>query len=582
MYLPTISTHYSLYLGLSKPKQVAERLVELDLPGCILADNNLSGCIAITKAMKEVGKKALLGYRVKVYEDVKDRAAEALYEIVLIARSLKGWKQLLQIVAQSNSPHAWHIHPRLDRDMLTHDEEVSDLLCYNTTPLTRDDGEFLFGCFEDRFYSGAGEHYEFQDGQHKTKRIALIESYYPRQEDVLDHRILICAKLKTSFDYVPQKLVGEDSWLGQFFDDDRYYIKSAEQAKENFTDEELANTLELMNRCEDFSILSPPVLPAFSCPNDANPDEYLRQLCRNGWREKIKDVVPQEELPKYVERIKYELEVLQGAGLSSYFLIVKDILDFCHHNGWLTGVRGSAFGCLVSYLIGITDLDPVEYDLIFERFYNAARTGSYPDIDMDIPTFAREPVLQYLRQKYGEENVGQIITFQTLMGRGAIKAVFNAYGKISATELNAITENIIDKSKIADELQQMKDDGHEPSVIRWALENKPEAFKDYCYLDENDKLQGPMAKRFEQAMRLEGTKVISSRHPGGIVISPTRLSDYVPMALDLQHMAMQCALEMDDAASAGLVKLDVLGLNFQNKVMGAVDILLTGDIKAYV
>jgi DNA polymerase-3 subunit alpha len=283
-----------------------------------------------------------------------------------------------------------------------------------------------------------------------------------------------------------------------------------------------------------------------------------------------------------VERIKYELEVLQGAGLSSYFLIVADIVNFVRKNGWLPGPgRGSAAGCLVSYLISITSIDPIKYDLLFERFYNAGRnTGdriSMPDIDVDVPIDKREAVIQYIKDTYGQDKVSQMVTFNTIKGRGALKDVLRVYGNISFEEMNKITKNIPDESKIADELQEMKEESGEASIIRWALENNKEKLQEWCFMDESSsELHGPLSKRFEQAIRLEGTKSNQSKHAAGIAISAEPLNELCPMVYDSKNNQLIAGMEMQDLESLGIIKFDILGVAMLDKVMTIQDILNQG------
>jgi DNA polymerase-3 subunit alpha len=343
---------------------------------------------------------------------------------------------------------------------------------------------------------------------------------------------------------------------------------------------ELSNTLKVGELCENFSPLSKPILPRFDFPKEFKDEsEYLRQLCRDGWKIKIEPHIPKDKQQTYVDRIKYELEVLQGAGLSSYFLIVRDILQFVRNNGWLPGPgRGSAAGCLVSYLIGITNIDPIKYDLLFERFYNAGRNTkdriSMPDIDVDVPITQRDTIIQYIKDKYGNDRVSQMITFNTLKGRGALKEVLRVYDNISFEEMNSITKNIPDEAKIADELQEIREEEGEASIIRWALENNPD--KDWCSIDENGELIGPLAKRFEQAIRMEGTKYNQSKHAAGIAIAAKPLDTICPMIFDTKTDQKIAGLEMNDLDALGVIKFDILGIALLDKIMFVNSLLKKG------
>jgi DNA polymerase III subunit alpha len=244
------------------------------------------------------------------------------------------------------------------------------------------------------------------------------------------------------------------------------------------------------------------------------------------------------------------------------------------------GVHNSAAGCLVSYLIGITSIDPIEYDLLFDRFYNAGRNTSdrisMPDIDVDVPINKRENIIEYIKEKYGYDKVSQMITFNTIKGRGALKDVLRVYGNIGFEEMNKITKNIPDESKISDELQEMREETGESSIIRWALENRSEALKEWCYLDENNELQGPLAKRFDQAIRLEGTKSNQSRHAAGIAISSEPLDQICPMVYDSKNDQLIAGMEMQDLENIGIIKFDILGIAYLDKVMLISDLLKEG------
>lgn len=242
------------------------------------------------------------------------------------------------------------------------------------------------------------------------------------------------------------------------------------------------------------------------------------------------------------------------------------------------GVHNSAAGCLVSYLIGITSIDPIKYHLLFERFFNAARASSMPDIDVDVPINKREQIIEYIKDKYGHDKVSQMITFNTMKGRGALKDVLRVYGNIGFEEMNRITKNIPDEAKIADELQEMKEETGEASIIRWALENNSEKLKEWCYIDDNGELQGPLAKRFEQAIRLEGTKSNQSKHAAGIAISYDPLQELCPMIYDSKTNQPIAGMEMQDLEALGVIKFDLLGIALLDKVMCISDLLKNGIV----
>lgn len=635
MYFPlNCHTHYSLLQGLNKPSDIAKRVKELGLAGCAITDiASLAGSVNFIKTMNKNGLKAILGCKVFITSDLSDSP------VVLLAKNTEGWKTLIKITSEANKPENYKHNPKLTIEQLA---ELSDgnIIVLNghvgsdlskvifDHDFSEDERPFDAGDYEEtkayihedwinramslvkKYQEAVGTENFFiqiqaqdQDASpvqkvlseglryvsKKTgaKCVASNDSRYCRKDDADDHRVLICNLLRTTLPEVKSKISKFSLSLKvphkKFFRSNRYHIPSQEEMAEVHTEEELKNTLEVADMCEEYDVLSPPILPEFECPNDEDVDEHLRALCRQGWKEKIEGVVPQEKHRVYIDRINSELKVLQDAGLSSYFLIVADIINEIRRSGWLPGPgRGSAAGCLVSYLIGITSIDPIAYGLIFERFYNAGRnTGgrvSMPDIDMDVPVSKRDEIIDYIKSKYGSNRVAQMITFQTMMGRSAMKDVLRTYGDVPFEEMNRITENIPDKADIADDLQEMMEETGESSIIRWALENKADKLRDWCYIDSDGNLQGRMAKRFEQAIRLEGTKRTQSKHAAGVIIAPQPLNEICPMVLDSTTKQLVAGLEMQDMEDIGMIKFDVLGVAMLDKIMGVQGILRTGDV----
>jgi DNA polymerase-3 subunit alpha len=612
---------YSLLDGLSKPSQIAERCKEIGVKNCALTDHgNIAGSVKFYSEMKKAGIKPILGCELYICaDDPKNKTKENkdLSHFIVLAKNYKGWKQLIKLVSESNRAEHFYHKPRLDLKTLSKfidgnliaiighlGSTLADALIDNYTTIRQDWKERGKETIE-KIHKIFGKENVFLEAQlmdHKnltiqtqltdcirylgkstdTKVICTPDAHYCRKEDAVDQRVLLCNNLKTTFPEISRKISNnEDVPLGCFFLSDNYHILSYDEMKELHTQEEIDNTNYVASMIEDYDILSKPNLPTYSCPNNLNPDEYLRELCRKGWREKIAPKVPVDQQPSYVERIKQELEVLQGAGLSSYFLIVQDIVNFVKQNNWLAGPgRGSAAGCLVSYLIGITSIDPLSYNLIFERFYSAGRNTkdrvSLPDIDVDVPILKREDVIAYIKNKYGQENVSQMITFNTMKGRGALKDVLRVYGNITFEEMNKITKHIPDEAKISDELQEMKEETGEASIIRWALENHSEQLKEWCYVDENNELQGPLAKRFEQAIRLEGTKTNQSKHAAGIAMSSIPLHEICPMVYDGKNDQSIAGMEMQDLEAIGVIKFDILGIALLDKVMSIANLLKQG------
>ena len=231
--------------------------------------------------------------------------------------------------------------------------------------------------------------------------------------------------------------------------------------------------------------------------------------------------------------------------------------------------RGSAAGCLISYLIGVTKIDPVEYDLLFERFYNAGRNSdgnvSLPDIDMDVPGKRRDDVINYLKDKYGHKHVSQMITFGRLQGRSAIKEVLRINDVCSFGEMNAITKSVPNEADISDQLAEM--DEEDRSIIRWSLINRADELRDFCHITNEGKLEGDYAQYFQQAIDIEGTFKTQGKHAAGVVISKNPLHTVCPMVKQRGSTEKIAGLEMADLEALGHVKFDVLGINLLDKLM---------------
>ena len=371
--------------------------------------------------------------------------------------------------------------------------------------------------------------------------------------------------MKTNVPKVTSKLQKDEDFENKhFFTSESYHLKKPRDAGKD------KKMFDAIAACEEYEITGKPMLPEFDVPDGFDNDEYLKELCRHGWKSKLAPagkVKDPTQRDVYLQRVKKELEVIFKANLSGYFLIVQDIVNHVKDRGWIAGPgRGSAAGCLISYLIGITEVDPIEFDLLFERFYNEGRNTedhvSLPDVDMDVPAEHRDEVIDYIKEKYGVNKVSQMVTFGKLQGRAAIKEVLRINDAVSFSEMNAITDSIPDEAKISDQLEMMED----KSIIRWALENESEALKSWCYYDEDGNLDGPLSHYFEQAIKIEGTNKSQGKHAAGVIISKHPLAEVCPMVKD-KNGKMIAALEMNDLEAMGHVKFDVLGIDLLSKIM---------------
>lgn len=404
--------------------------------------------------------------------------------------------------------------------------------------------------------------------------ISSGDTHYLKPENAEDQRVLLCNRLKTTIPKMYKQISSDedDSSMSGFFKTDRYYLHSADDIYKINSESEIKYTLEVAESIEDYDLYNPPIIPIFPCPNNLSSDEYMKNICREGWKEKL---IFTEEHPKdeYVKRIKMELETLQGAKLSDYFLIIQDFISYIKSKGFLVNPgRGSAGGCLTSYLMGITAIDPIPPGLIFERFYNAGRNApgkpaSLPDIDCDIQGAAAEVAVKYLRDKYGHENVGQIGTYGRLMAKACMKDVLRAYEACDATTANKICSFLIDESAISDELQEMKEEDEEgkASIIDWALQNNAKELREWAWITPDKDIEGPFAKYFKCARRLEGTYRQPGKHAAGYVIYPNAVTDICPVIYD-DIGDCQISYDMHDVEYTGGVKIDVLKVWALDKV----------------
>lgn len=620
-YIPLhCHSHYSLLDGLSKPYQIGDRCEKINAKACALTDHgNIAGAVKFHTEMKSRGIKPILGCEIYLcHKDpsIKDKNNKSLSHFIVLAKNLSGWRQLIQIVSRSNSPDFYYHKPRIDIDTLSEYCDGNIIgFCGHLGSLIADQiaidnsissdwknigiryvGKLkeIFGkenfFLESQLMDSINTPFQKQVNScireiahmTNTRVICTPDAHYAEKQDAIDQRVLLCNNIKTTFPNISRKIQNKEAFgMSCFFESDNFHILSQEEMSALHTEEEIDNTNIVADMCEEYEISHKPRLPQFKCPKDFDPDTYLRELCRHGWKEKISSNIEKDGQFAYLERIKSELDVLQSAKLSSYFLIVQDIVNYVKSQQWLPGPgRGSAAGCLVSYLIGITNIDPIKYNLLFDRFYNAGRNTddriSMPDIDVDVPINKRENVIDYIKHTYGENKVSQMITFNTIKGRGALKDVLRAYGNIGFEEMNKITKNIPDESKIADELQEMKDDTGEASIIKWSLENNADKLKEWCYYDSDGVLRGPLSKRFEQAIRLEGTKSNQSKHAAGVVIADTALAELCPMIYDTKTKQNIAGMEMQDLESIGIIKFDILGVAMLDKIMTIQELLFQG------
>ena len=620
---------FSLLDGFSKPEAIAKRCKDLGYASCAITDHGtLGGTASFAKACKKYDIKPLLGCEFYVSQEnsnIKTKENGKHSHLCVIAKGNEGWKSLIKASSASNLPENFYKKPRLDLDKIANysngnfiafsGHPGSDLcnILFNDLKSAYEASQydvartFVHPDWEQRAVQLVHKHYDlfgkenfYVENQridienmpaadvaskilryickkYKFKSIGTPDAHYAERKDAIDQRVLLCTATQTTMKNVERSIENNEEFgLSSFFRSNKFYIPDFDEVKSLYLPEEIENCNIIAEQCGTYDLFNRPMLPQFDCPNNIESGSYLTKLALEGAEKKLGGLSG-----KYLERFNHEFKVISDAGLSPYFLIVQDYCNWARSNGWLVGKgRGSGAGSLVSYLLNITGIDPLKYDLLFERFYNAGRNQpgrvSLPDIDCDFPIRKRDQVISYMRKKYGENKVSQMVTFSRLQGRAALKDVLRVNERCSFEEMNKITESIPDESAIADDLQEMREEDGDSSIIRWALENQAKELSQWCVLKDDGKLEGPMAIDFAQAMRIEGSKRNQGKHAAGVVISPLPLQDCCPMAYDKTTDKPICGLEMSDLESMGFVKFDILGVAALDKIMGVADSLRKG------
>lgn len=600
--LLTCHSEYSLLKSHNRCAKISERLEELGIENAALTDyGSVSGAVNFNQNVSVpkhiLGSKLFLTFGDSTQKGNENRIS--CYDTVL-AKSMNGWKSLLGLISLANDSSHFFDAPRLSKKDLTGNVDeiiyMTGAVDSSLAKLIIEDGRII----PDFKVVGCRYLKELQEIIDKDSLFVQVEAisnesilasqlasavreiakyceipvvatpnpHYLKREDQRDQHILLAGSVNGDLDKAKKTDI-----LEKFFRSDRYHIPSYDEMKEYHSEEELANTNLVSDMCENYKITQSPIMPEFKCPDGMSDIQYLRELCIEGWNRLVKPVIDKNPALKneYGKRQKYELSIFEEYNISSYFLIVADIIRECKSRGFITGVgRGSAAGCLTSYVTGITQVDPIKYGLLFERFLNPGRLSkehtSPPDIDIDVPKEARQLMIDYARGKYGHDNVGQIITFTTLKAKKALKQVMGAEGNIPFEIQNAITKNLVDEAMINDELQEMKQDRGFKSGLLWSLENNGKDFEQWVKLDSDGNLQGEFANVFETALRLEYTKIIQSRHAAGVIISRNPIRELCPMVHTKGSKDLAAGFEGEDCEAAGLLKLDILGIRSLDKV----------------
>lgn len=605
------------YTFLESTLRIDKLCKKLKKNGCkaaaITEKNNLYSAVKFYKKCKELDIKPILGVSIDIEIDKG--------YVVCLAKNLQGWKTLIKIVSKlSETPFITinDIAELSNNNLIVYGGSLGSHLtkvAFENYKLsikhnTKLDG--FYSDFSERIIKNIelykklfGENFyieleKFENDKNQSalalynfvknldcgvKKFANFSPYYFDVEDAEDQRILLCSKEQISLENVQKKIeISENYDLLRFFKHSEYYLLSPEKLSELHDKQEIEVIDEIVSKIEDYEILSNPKIPNFKCPDGFDSNSYIKHLCDIAWKEKI-SCLPIEKHETYKNRLNEELETFLPIGLAPYFLILWDIVDWGKKQGWIITARGSAGGCLVSYLLGITESDPVEYNLLFSRFYSKWRNRpgkiNFPDIDIDVPTSKREEIIEYVINKYGKDNVAHISTFSELQGKSILKDVLRAKQRCSYAEMNIITECIIDKAKVSDKLEEIRKQAEEQgedidaSLIEWALDHETK-LSEWCRKDENGNLVGDYAKDFEQAMRLEWTKRQIGVHAAGLVVSDEPIQNFCPTTIN-KDGRLTVTWDKYDTEAVGGMKMDLLGLACHDDIMETIRIINEAD-----
>lgn len=555
-----LHTHYSLLDGLTNPQKLIDRVKELGMDSVAVTEHgNMYSAIEFYKAAKAGGIKPIIGCEVYICDDMTQKSVKKrgidlkeiglktsrdYYHLTLLVKDLIGYNNLIQLVSKANL-NGFYYKPRIDFNLLKQHSEGLIVLsgCLSgqlSQLLLQDKFDEAYklaldykGLFGDRYYIELQRHENIPDQNKVTPLLielanklnippaATGDSHYLCKEDAKTHDVLLAVQTG--------KLISDENRMTMIKDD--FSVSLPDEMYEKFSDipEAVSNTQLIADSCELEIELNKIRLPRFELPKGWNDyNEYLEYLCKLKLDEVYEDTIEAEK------RLTYELEVIKVSGFASYMLIVGDIIQWAKSKGIAVGPgRGSAAGSIISYILGITSIDPLKYGLLFERFMNPARI-SMPDIDMDFEDTRRDEVINYVKGKYGSDYVEQIITFGTMASRSSLRDVARALG-FDLAKVDRIAKLIpfqMDIAKALEEVNELKD----------------------IYSDPESKII------IDMAINLEGVIRHVATHACGVVIADKPITDYMPIQRSTSGEGTMSQYDMGAIESLGLLKMDFLGL----------------------
>ncbi|HEX7193016.1 MAG TPA: DNA polymerase III subunit alpha [Thermoanaerobaculia bacterium] len=563
-----LHTEYSLLDGASRPEALAKRVAQLGMPACAITDHgNMFGAVEFYNAMKGEGVKPIIGCEMYVAygsrfdkSSVEDQQADAgaNNHLIVLAANDTGYKNLVKLVSKG-FVEGFYYKPRIDKELLReHREglivlssclkgEVSQNLAGGNYGKARDAAlQFKEILGPENFFLEIQDH-GIPDQQKIVPMMARLgeevglelvatnDSHYLSKDDAFAHEVLLC--IGTG------KTLGDEKRM-KFYSDD-FYVKGPDEMERIFRTypQAIANTVKIAERIHMSLDVKGHHLPKFPVPPGKDLAGYFEEVVRAGLKRRLDAMAPlfaakrkEHEPQEYFDRLDREIEIIKGMGFPGYFLVVWDFIKYAKDNGIPVGPgRGSAAGSLVAYSLDITDIDPLEYDLVFERFLNPERI-SMPDIDIDFCMNNRGRVIEYVREKYGKENVAQIITFGTMAAKSVVRDVGRVLGQPYAF-VDKIAKTIPGGPGVT--LEDAKRDS--PALVE-AMKNDAE-----------------VSKIVEIGTRLEGLARHAGMHAAGVVITPEPVTNYVPLyRTNRDEIVTQ--FDMNVVEKMGLLKIDFLGL----------------------
>ncbi len=550
-----VHSEYSLLDGAARISDLVARAKELGMDALAITDHGVMfGVIDFYRECRKQGIKPIIGC--EVYTAARSRFDKDVEKdkhmghLILLAKNNEGYKNLMKIVSEGYR-NGFYYRPRIDKEVLR--EYSEDIIALSACLAGEVQARLLNNDYEGAKAEalemanifGPGNFYlELQDqGLEEEAQIlplmkrlheetgipfvATNDVHYVRREDAGAQDVLMCIQTGTTMD--------EDNRMR--FANDQFYLKSEDEMRKIFSNipDAIENTGKIAEQCDVSFSFGEMHLPEFTAPDGKRNSEYLRELCTAGLRERYASHVSDADFTELEERLDYELTTIENMGYVEYFLIVWDFINYARSRDIMVGPgRGSAAGSIVAYALKITDIDPIKYGLIFERFLNPDRI-SMPDIDIDFCYERRGEVIDYVTEKYGADNVSQIITYGTMKARQAVRDVGRVLN-ISYQDTDAVAKAIPSTLDM---------------TIDKALEMSPDLRSKY---DNNENTR----KIIDMARAIEGMPRHASTHAAGVVISRNAMDEYVPLYLTDKGLATQ--FNMNTIEELGLLKMDFLGL----------------------